>query len=342
MTKPFYTLPAAMPGFALGTAYTTREFKHRAGMVPSRVVVKSLRWVLGQPDPIYYGSGANLLDRSKPLPDGYRSKLTGDGLPPDRTLSPERLTRSDVVQFFKNHMPEAIMPGAIVQLQRGWTDMLVREVIVTERCEVFVYATYHMDDVLDPDDSDPLQCEWNSQVCRGDIGNVGGGYVRLATEFRRIHKAEDVLFEIKTTEGDTDMATEKKLYEWKQDVDGKTVDFFGHHIATNSEGKWVMEVKGTGGTIVVVDAKDVNRVMPYTVAVRFTEQRGGMDAYHYLTVKGAVKEGDLLIIDTDSHGSSFARVTKVNTQSDKATKWLRGTVVQGTPLPGEDAEAATE
>lgn len=116
--------------------------------------------------------------------------------------------------------------------------------------------------------------------------------------------------------------SDKTLYEIKID-DETTV--FGHKLAVNSQGKWVMEIKGTGN-VTAVDKETVSKVVPYTIAVKYTE---GGTAYHYIaSAEDGWKVDDFAIclpygsggyLPYGSGGYQLARIVAVDTKSDKAT-----------------------
>ena len=105
-----------------------------------------------------------------------------------------------------------------------------------------------------------------------------------------------------------------KLYSFKSN--GKEV--FGHHIATNSQGLWVMEIKGTG-EIFATSKDSVEEVIPYTVGVKFLPDTSKV--YHYTSAEGKVSVGDLVL---PKGGNTIAVVVEVNTKSSRATKELTG------------------
>lgn len=105
--------------------------------------------------------------------------------------------------------------------------------------------------------------------------------------------------------------TEKKLYQINSLV--STVKY-GHKLAVNSAGKWVMEIKGTG-EVVTCDKNDVEEVMPYTVSVQFET---GKTVYHYLAEKGNVELNAFYIFDSPM-GRAIAQVIKLDTKSPVAS-----------------------
>lgn len=124
------------------------------------------------------------------------------------------------------------------------------------------------------------------------------------------------------TEETTDMI---KLYQTKEDPPR-----FGTLLATNSAGLSVLEMKGTGEVLTFrPDAIEV--VHPYTVDVVFLD--GGNGPYSFLSQKGDVKVGDLLVLDGYE---SVARVKRVDTKSPKATKHLKGVKLVTTPIGDPD------
>ena len=104
----------------------------------------------------------------------------------------------------------------------------------------------------------------------------------------------------------------KTLYEVN---DGKSKSF-AHKLATNSEGLWVMEEKGTG-KVFTADKATVEEVMPYTISIQFPTSDSH---YSYFAEKGKFKKGDFFIIGRANSGFAIVRVTDVDTKSKKATK----------------------
>lgn len=113
-----------------------------------------------------------------------------------------------------------------------------------------------------------------------------------------------------TTQKENTM-TEKKLYQINIPVN--TVKY-GHKLAVNSAGKWVMEIKGTG-EVVTCDKDDVEEVMPYTVSVQF---QTGKQIYNYLAEKGSVELNAFYIFDAPL-GRAITQVVKLDTKSPAAS-----------------------
>lgn len=111
----------------------------------------------------------------------------------------------------------------------------------------------------------------------------------------------------------------------------KDTETYGHKLATNSAGKIVFEVKGTGA-LLTVDKADLIEVMPYTVEVYYLGDNS--HGYSFFAKEGEVKEGDLVVC---RGYSNLMIVTKVNTRSRAATKWLKGSVLSvAKVLEGEE------
>lgn len=105
--------------------------------------------------------------------------------------------------------------------------------------------------------------------------------------------------------------TVNKLYEIKHE--GQTL--YGHKLAVNSQGQWVMEVKGTGA-VLAVDKKDVEEVLPHTIGIQFDSSK---QTYSYLADAGKYKVGEFYILDAPS-GRAIVKVVGVDTKSIHATK----------------------
>lgn len=97
------------------------------------------------------------------------------------------------------------------------------------------------------------------------------------------------------------------LYETK---DGK----FGTKCGENSEGKWILEIKGAGGEVKAFDPKDLTEVVPYSVElIRLNVEPGVKpERRHYRAKKDSVKVGDVLMQVTTS---ALWKVNKVDIKS---------------------------
>ena len=117
-----------------------------------------------------------------------------------------------------------------------------------------------------------------------------------------------------------DEETEKKLYEIKETsalFDNKTRTIgYGHKLAVNSKGQWVMEIKGTG-EIMAVSKDQVEEVLPYTIDVQFSNST---NTYAYLAEAGEYQTGFYIVEGQYGSGWQLAQVVKVDSKSRKATK----------------------
>lgn len=115
-------------------------------------------------------------------------------------------------------------------------------------------------------------------------------------------------------DGEKKMTDTNKLYTWKDPM--TFLDLYGHYLATNSQGEWVMEVKGSG-QIMSVPKKVVEEVLPYTISVKFQDSG---TTYSYLSEKDKFPVGFYLLKAYSHDGWQIAHVTAVDTKSNKATK----------------------
>jgi hypothetical protein len=138
-----------------------------------------------------------------------------------------------------------------------------------------------------------------------------GGNVKWRSE------SDFVLYNSTTKEiskGTTEM--KNKLYQTKE-----ATARFGTLLATNSQGKLVLEMKGTG-EVLAFDRDEIEVVMPYTFGVKFPNNH---TEYHYLGKEGEVEVGDMVMLDNSPTGKfEIARVTSVNTRSEAATVVFKG------------------
>jgi len=127
-----------------------------------------------------------------------------------------------------------------------------------------------------------------------------------------------------------DTMTTKKLYE----ITTTGSVMYGHKLAVDSSGKWVMEVKGSG-QVTSFDKKYVNEVVPYSVSIQYNDgvtshygaySKAGVKTYDYLAVQNDWEVGDIVIV---TGSSNIATVTSIDVKSTKATVWLSGFKVQG-------------
>jgi hypothetical protein len=149
------------------------------------------------------------------------------------------------------------------------------------------------------------------------VSRIGRGYVPS----RRWRPEHDYVHFNKNTDNETSKEKEttemkSKLYQTKEETAR-----FGTLLATNSQGKLVLEMKGTG-EVLAFDRDQVEVVMPYTFGVKFPNNH---TEYHYLGKDGEVAVNDMVMLDNSSTGKfEIARVTSVNTRSEAATVVFKG------------------
>lgn len=103
------------------------------------------------------------------------------------------------------------------------------------------------------------------------------------------------------------MADDKTLYQ----VIGE--ERYGEHIATNSTGDLVLEMKGENGKVETFPKAKVKEVLPYTCVI------GG--AHWEVPVEAGLEEGDLLLFP---EARDFLMVEKVDSQSKRRNQLPRG------------------
>ena len=108
------------------------------------------------------------------------------------------------------------------------------------------------------------------------------------------------------------------LFETK---DGK----FGTKCGENSEGKWIIEIKGAGGEVKAYDKEDLTEVVPYTVELMRlnSEPHVKPEKRHYRAEKDSVKTGEVLMQLTTS---ALWRVVAIDTKCRSAQSSKNGFV----------------
>lgn len=138
---------------------------------------------------------------------------------------------------------------------------------------------------------------------------ITGTYLKSKTEVYLRNTRDFVMYDkINTTQGKDTMT----LYQFTVNNDTK----YGTYLATNSQGMFVMEEKGSG-VIYTVNKDVVEEVMPYTIDVVFLNSTDTV--YGYLAETNKYKVGDVYLLKT-LLGHSLVTVVKVDTKSKKATK----------------------
>lgn len=95
-----------------------------------------------------------------------------------------------------------------------------------------------------------------------------------------------------------------KLYEIKTEEGA----VYGHKLAVNSEGLWVIEVKGGG--VLTAHADKCEEVIPHSVLVsyHYTKHKD-----HMMCEKDKYKEGEFFFVKNEG-GFSIAKIEKVDTK----------------------------
>lgn len=163
----------------------------------------------------------------------------------------------------------------------------------------------------------PLVAMAQCMSCKAVQGMYQSGYYKWAkpnTIERYTGMSNGDMKEISDTVfGKKEEETMKTLYEIKE---GDVVKF-GHKLAVNSSGQWVMEVKGTN-EVIVTDTANVTEVLPYTIGVKYL---GADKVYHFFARQGDYEVGDLV---WSAYYDKPMHVTAVGTKSRVANKWLIG------------------
>jgi hypothetical protein len=218
------------------------------------------------------------------------------------------------IQFF---------PGDIVRRSGGWTPMRVVRATSYDVELVYcpgnlstpeVYSNDEIKKVTDPVKEFARSPGWESRLTEQD---------KIALSRQRHVTAESLPWQYQNKAKETTMT---KLYQTKE-----ATPRFGTLLATNSAGLLVMEMKGTG-EVLTFAKNDVEEVKPYTVRIKFQDSH---TEYEYLSRKGDVEKGDMVILNGNGH---IAKVVAVDTKSDKATKDLVGRKVMTTPFGEAVAE----
>jgi hypothetical protein len=111
----------------------------------------------------------------------------------------------------------------------------------------------------------------------------------------------------------------------------KANDAYGIGLAVDSTGQYVLEMKDGSG-VCSFSKKEVEVVMPFTFSVQFN---GVGTEYSYLGKEGSVTVGDLLLKTDGTKGITIAKVTEVNTKSERATNHFEGVKIKTEALGNE-------
>lgn len=109
---------------------------------------------------------------------------------------------------------------------------------------------------------------------------------------------------------------------------------FGTFLAHNSAGQIVLEMKGSGG-VAAFNPADVEEVRPYTVAAV-----SGGSPRHYITQKGSVEKGDVVLTPT----GTLLHIIRLDTKSAKVEGTLKGRklITSEVTLPAGESEETEE
>lgn len=154
-----------------------------------------------------------------------------------------------------------------------------------------------------------VQADYVSRIKRGYLTST-----KWRSEHDYTYFNNNTTNNIPTEKENTEM--KNKLYQTKE-----ATTRFGTLLATNSQGKLVLEMKGTGD-VVAFDSHEIEIVTPYTFGVKFPNNN---TEYHYLGKDGEVAVGDMVMLDNSPTGKfEIARVTSVNSRSESATVVFKG------------------
>jgi hypothetical protein len=117
-----------------------------------------------------------------------------------------------------------------------------------------------------------------------------------------------------------------KMLELYTVIAGDHSGKFVTKLCQNSAGLYVVEVRGTG-EVFSVAARDLEKIMPYTVDVRYFG--GNTQKYSFFANKDDVKVGDVIV---SNNYNNLMLVAAVDTKSPKATTWLTGSVVSASKV----------
>lgn len=208
--------------------------------------------------------------------------------------------------------------GDIVRLKGGWSPIRIMRsyggMVDVRYCGSHSNDEVRMNHNQITKVSDPVnefkRCpNWEKRLTEAD---------KIALSIQRHATASPLPWQTKTQTSKEDNMT--KLYQTKEETPR-----FGTLLATNSAGKLVLEMKGSG-EVLTFEKKEVEEVKPYTVRIKFQDSH---TEYEYLSRKGDVEVGDMIILNGNGH---IAKVTAVDTKSDRATKDLVGRKVLTAPF----------
>lgn len=88
-------------------------------------------------------------------------------------------------------------------------------------------------------------------------------------------------------------------------------------------------IQDSFGTLIKTEYSNLEKVVPYTVGIRFYNVYGGLSSplHHYFSKEGVLYVGDRIIMD-----GRLAQVVKTNNKSEKATLPIHGEKIYTTPI----------
>lgn len=214
--------------------------------------------------------------------------------------------------------------GDIVRRKNGWSPMVVLGTPTSPGSLVRVaYANSYQNAVpLDFSADHHSRCDLVLITSETEMERCENWRERLTQK-----QYQTLLRQIETN-GNQEETTMTKLYETKEETPR-----FGTYLATNSAGKIVLEMKGTG-VVETFERKEIEEVKPYTVRVRYNGCGGSKtNGYEFFSKKGDVEKGDVVFL-TDYQ--EFAVVVEVDTKSNRATKTLHGRKLVSEPFGTEE------
>ena len=234
-----------------------------------------------------------------------------------------------------------LQPGDIVRLRSGATPMMVAEIIDIDEDYREVKAFYKGVDIKYYFDGrkrggPKTRCESDFVLLTsiGDKMHAGDSwtYARYRRQYLSLVNCRSRLFPDHPCNNDSETQSREEnemptLYSWPQ---SDTEKAYGHKLAVNSEGHWVMETRASNPEVCLVDPTLVEKVMPYTVTLSHLKAETGVKKY-YISFEGQVSVGDLILLKT----GIIMHVDEVDSKIEAAERKLEGFRLQAEPLAAE-------